>query len=307
MTKHKNRHSPGKTMALMTLGLLGLGLAIAMLLQGTDIRLFNPKGVIAEQQFKLLVFSVLLLLTVVVPTLILLYAFAWKYRETNDKTLYDPDTRHGKFFVFTLWAVPSVFMLLLAFVMWPATQKLSPRNAIAYETKPLTVQVVAMRWKWLFIYPEQRIATVNYVQIPVGRPVVFELTADEAPMSSFWIPHLGGQLYAMTGHVTRLNLLATEPGDYPGSTPEINGKGFTGMKFTARAGSEQEFDAWVKNVRSSDVSLDSSEYDRLVAPSENNPAVFYSSADTDLYGKLLTKYTGKPDTKKSNKGGNGRQ
>ena len=152
--------------------------------------------------------------------------------------------------------------------------------------------MVALRWKWLFIYPEQGIATVNYVQVPTGTPVTFELTADDAPMSSFWIPNLGGMLYAMTGHVNHLNLLAETPGDYPGSSAEINGAGFAGMKFTARATSMADFEAWVRLVKPSSEVLNAAEYERLLEPSENNPAVVYASVDRDLYDKVLMKYNG---------------
>lgn len=292
MTKHKNKRSHVSPVLLTLLGLIGLGIVITVLLQGVDVALFNPKGVIAKQQLNLMLFSVALILTVAVPTLIILYFFAWEYRESNKKVRYDPLVRHGKFFVFSIWAIPSVFMLLLALVMWPATHKLEPKKTIASDAKPITIKVVAMRWKWLFIYPEQNIATVNFIQVPVDTPIQFDLTADEAPMSSFWIPHLGGQLYAMTGHVNRLNLLAEEPGDYPGSSAEINGHGFAGMKFTARASSKKEFDLWVQNMKRPSKVLDSSEYNKLLGPSESNPAAFYSPVEPGLYAKMLMKYMG---------------
>lgn len=292
MKKHKKRHSSRKTFALMSLGLLGLGLTIAMLLQGTDIKLFNPKGVIAEQQLNLIIFSVALLLTAAVPTLILLYAFAWKYRDTGDESSYDPEARHGRLLVFSIWAIPSVFMLALGLVMWPSTHKLEPKKTIESNVKPITIQVVAMRWKWLFIYPEHNIATVNYVQIPVGTSVQFDLSADEAPMSSFWVPHLGGQLYAMTGHVNRLNLMAEQPGEYPGSSAEINGRGFAGMKFTTKATTKAEFDEWVKEMKASSAPLDSDQYEKILKPSENAPIAFFSPVEADLYAKILMKYEG---------------
>jgi cytochrome o ubiquinol oxidase subunit 2 len=149
-----------------------------------------------------------------------------------------------------------------------------------------------MQWKWLFIYPEQNIATVNFVQIPEDTPVEFELTADEAPMSSFWIPNLGGMLYAMTGHNNRLHLIADTPGDYPGSSAEINGAGFAGMQFTARASSRGDFDQWLQKVKRSPAVLDGAEYAKLLKPSENNPAAFYSATEEGMYDKVLKKYMG---------------
>jgi len=290
MAKHKtSRNRPG---VLILLWLLGLGMLFAMLLYGTDIRLLNPKGLIADDQFKLIVFTTVVLLLIAVPTLFFLYFFAWKYRETNKKVTYDPDKQHGRFFIFSLWAIPSLFAIVLAVVMWGAAHRLDPHKSIAASDKTLTVQVVALRWKWLFIYPEQGIATVNFVQAPVNTPVEFDLTADDAPMSSFWIPHWGGQLYAMTGHSNALNLMPTSLGDSAGSSAEINGEGFAGMKFTARATSQADFDNWVTDVKKSPNVLDMVEYEKVLQPSENNKAAFYSTTEPDLYGKVLSKYMG---------------
>ena len=267
-------------------------LLIKVLLHGNNVALFNPKGLIAQEQLSLMVIVVAVLLAVAIPTLFLLFFTAWKYRETNTKAAYAPDHRHGRFFDLKLWLIPSLFMVVLALVMWDATHKLEPQKQIASSAKPLTIQVVAMRWKWLFIYPEQNIATVNFVQIPTDTPVRFELTADDISMSSFWIPNLGGQLYAMTGHVNPLNLMADTPGDYPGSSAEINGAGFAGMKFTARASSQEDFDLWVHGVRLQSDELNASGYEKLLKPSENNPVTYYSAADNALYDNVLMKYMG---------------
>ncbi len=236
--------------------------------------------------------TVTLMLGLAIPTLTLFYFMAWRYRESNEKAAYQSHTNHAKTLIFSIWSVPIIFMLMLASVMWPATHRLAPQKLIEAGVEPLNVQVIAMRWKWLFVYPEQEIATVNYIQIPVGTPVQFELTADETPMSSFWIPRLGGQLYAMTGHVNRLNLMAETPGDYGGSSAEINGAGFAGMKFIARASSSQDFNKWVQELRLTEQVLDEKEYEKLLSPSMNNPAIYYSDADSDLFDKLLMKYNG---------------
>jgi cytochrome o ubiquinol oxidase subunit 2 len=291
MTKRKKKLSQGKVAWLTLLGLAGLGLLLAILLRGTDVTLLNPKGLIAQKQTNLMLFSVAVMLSVAVPTLILFYFFAWRYRESSKKASYDPDTHHGKLFIIFLWAIPSVLVLTLAQAMWPAAHKLDPHKQIATGAAPLTIQVIAMRWKWLFIYPEQNIASVNFVQVPTGTPVQFELTADEAPMSSFWIPHLGGQLYAMTGHSNSLHLMADTPGDYGGRSAEINGPGFAGMKFMARASSKEAFERWVQGAQQSPNVLDSQAYETLLMPSENNPAAFYSSPQSDLYDKVLAKYS----------------
>ncbi|HSE61257.1 MAG TPA: COX aromatic rich motif-containing protein [Candidatus Saccharimonadales bacterium] len=289
----RNKRTPSRVVLLLFLGLAAFGLILAMLLRGADFRLFNSSGAIAQEQLNLFLFSLTLLLIVAVPTVILLYFFAWKYRESNEKAEHTPNARHGgKLFVIAAWGIPTAFMLVLALVMWPATHKLEPIKPIDPGSKPLAIQVVAMRWKWLFIYPEQNIATVNLVQVPIGTQVEFTLTADEAPMSSFWIPHLGGQLYAMTGHANKLHLVADKPGNYPGSSAEINGAGFAGMKFTARASSAGDFNRWVQEVQQVGNPLDSPAYEKLVKPSENNQEAYYSMVEEGLYDKVLMKYTG---------------
>lgn len=278
---------------LVTISLFCLGLLILALVWMTqaDVTLYNPKGLIAEQQFKLMMFSTAVLLAVAVPTIGLLYSFAWKYRESNPKAKRDLTKRRGGLFAVSLWIIPILVLVILASVVIPTTYKLDPHEAIASDKKPLVIQVIALRWKWVFIYPEQRISTVNYVQVPVDRPIQFNLTADEAPMNSFWIPHWGGQLYAMTAHDNRLNLMADTTGDFTGRAAEINGEGFSGMQFQARASSNSEFDQWVNRVRQSPKSLTSFEYSKLVLPSENNRPTFYAATDPNIYKTVLAKYS----------------
>lgn len=295
MARRKHTSSPARSILFVFLGLICLTVFLGVLLRGNDIALLNPKGYVAESEFRLMMFAVALLLTAAVPTIVLLYGFAWHYRESNHRAVYDPKAKQGRKFIVAIWAIPSIFVLTLALVTWPATHKLEPQKPLATDAKPLTIQVIAMRWKWLFIYPEQDIASVNFVNIPVDTPVRFELTADETPMSSFWIPHLSGQLYAMTGHVNPLNLITDTPGDYPGSSAEINGAGFAGMKFTARAGTAADFNAWVKEAKSSTNALDAAAYDRLLVPSENHKVTLYGSVQEGLYAKMLMKYAGSHD------------
>jgi cytochrome o ubiquinol oxidase subunit 2 len=290
MVKKKQRR--GSTARVLILGLIGLALLIKVLLHGHNVAVFDPRGLMAHEQLGLIFFSAGLALVIAVPSVALLYFTAWKYRETNPKAKYEPDEKRGKLFKVGVWVLPAAFMLVISVVMWSATHRLEPQKALASNVKPLTIQVVALRWKWLFLYPEQKVATVNYVQIPADTPVRFELTADDAPMSAFWIPNLGGMLYAMTGHVNPLNLIAHTPGDYPGSVAEINGAGFAKMRFTARVSSRADFDDWVQQTQAAPDALDEAAYDKLLQPSEGNPAAFYSGYDADLYDKVLMKYMG---------------
>jgi cytochrome o ubiquinol oxidase subunit 2 len=292
MPKNRKRNSQSRTVGIILLGLFCLAFLVKVLLHGNNVALFNPKGMIAHEQLNLMILTVGIMLVIAVPALFLFFFTAWKYRESNTKATHDPNARHGKLFNVGIWLIPSVFAIVLATIMWPATHRLAPQKSIVTDAKPLTIQVISMRWKWLFIYPEQKIATVNFVQVPVGTPVQFELTADESPMSSFWIPNLSGMLYTMTGHSNRLNLIADTTGDYPGRSGEINGVGFAGMQFTARASSSGDFDQWVNNVQLSGGALDTAEYNRLLQPSENNPAVSYSDVENDLYDTVLMKYMG---------------
>ena len=290
MTKPKKKSNQGRFVWFILLGLIGLGYLISVLIRGTNFSLFNNKGLIAHEQHNLMMYTAGVMLLIAVPSVLLLYFTAWKYRETNTKATYAPNTPHSKKFELFAWGAPFVVMVILASMMWPATHRLQPQKAIAADNQQMTIQVISLRWKWLFIYPEQGIATVNFVQMPVNTPVQFELTADETPMSSFWIPNIGGQLYSMTGHVNRLNLMADTAGDYPGSSAELNGAGFSSMKFTARASSMESFNDWVNEVKQSPEILNSDEYGRLLRPTENVPPAIYSSFDQDLYDTVISKY-----------------
>ncbi len=290
MTKRTKKPGQGKFTWLVFLSLFSVGLLITVLVRGHDVVLLNPKGLIAQEQKHLMLFVTATLLTIAIPTLLLFYFFAWKYRESNNKATYDATTHHGKFFTFSLWAIPTLVVLVLTSHMWPAAHNLDPPKAIATNAEPMTIQVIALRWKWLFIYPDQNIASVNFVQIPVDTPVQFELTADEAPMNSFWIPHLGGQLYAMTGHDNRLNLMADAIGDYNGGAAEINGDGFAGMKFVARASTKEYFALWMQALKQYSPPLDSTQYNRLLRASQNSPVTYYSEVEPNLYENVLAKY-----------------
>lgn len=283
------------SVVLVLIIIIDLLLLIRWLLSGNTVALLSPKGPIAQDQMRLMITTASVMLAIAIPTLALFYYFAWKYRETNGHKTYEPDAQHSKYLIAGLWALPIMIILTLTSIMWPATHRLEPQKAIASDVEPLTIQVVALRWKWLFIYPEQNIATVNTLQIPTNTPIRFELTADEAPMSSFWIPQLGGQLYAMTGHANPLYLMADTPGIYNGSSAEINGPGFSGMKFSAQATLKEDFDRWVDTVASSPDVLDSNEYNQLLIPSENSPATYFASIENDMFQKVIAKYHGTHD------------
>lgn len=268
-------------------------LILWILLAGKNIELLNPQGLIALKERNLMMIAVSLAAIVVIPVFILTFFIATKYRSSNDVAKYSPEQAHNFIFQAFWWIIPGVIILALAVVMLKNVHALDPHTSIESAAKPVKIRVVALQWKWLFIYPEQNIATVNYIQFPEDTPVSFDLTAD-APMNSFWIPQLGGQIYAMTGMSTKLNLIADKPGEYQGSAAEINGKGFSGMKFVAKASSQADFDNWVAAVKEKGNVLTFAEYERLAKPSEKNPVITYSSVEENLYNKIMTKFMAPP-------------
>ncbi|MBA3757681.1 ubiquinol oxidase subunit II [Candidatus Saccharibacteria bacterium] len=263
--------------------------ALILYLKTSNVAVLNPKGVIASKERDLIITTTMLMLIVVIPVFILTFFIAWKYRASNTKAKYSPDLDHNRLIEFTWWAIPTVIIVVLSLITWRSTHELDPFRPIAVNKKPITVQVVALQWKWLFIYPEQNIATVNLVQFPVDTPVSFEITSD-APMNSFWIPQLGGQVYAMAGMKTKLHLIAGEAGDFRGSSANISGRGFAGMDFTARSSSRGNFNSWVESVKSTGSTLSLDQYKMLAKPSQNNKVTYFSSTEDNLQGKVIMKY-----------------
>lgn len=272
------------------MGLVELGIVLWYFISDKNIALFDPGGWVALRQHSLLTLSLIALIAGAVPVILGLYFVAWKYRESNTKAVHKTETRNSKRFLFTMWAYPIMFFIGFTALLIPATHQLEPRKPIHSSNKTLRVQVISLRWKWLFLYPDQGVASVNYLKLPKDTPVTFYLTGDEAPMSSFWIPNLGGQLYAMTGHVNELNLLPTKIGDYPGRSAEITGAGFAGMTFTASVSNQAEFNQWVDDSKQFETKLDMRRYGKLLEPSENVKPTMYASYDRNLYATVLMKY-----------------
>ena len=254
-----------------------------------EIAVFAPKGMIALQERNLIITTTILMLIVVIPVFVLMFFFAWKYRATNKHAKYTPDWANNETLEAVWWAIPGVIIIVLAVITWKSTHELDPYKPVRSDVKPITIQVVALDWKWLFIYPEQHIATVNYIEFPLGTPINFEVTAD-APMNSFWIPQLGGQIYAMPGMKTKLHLIATDVGTFAGTSANFSGQGFSDMKFTAKSVSQNEFLEWAYAVKSASSTLTNDEYMRLSAPSTKEPVRLYSGVDDYLYDKIIMKY-----------------
>lgn len=267
----------------------GLLATLIFYLAGRDIAVLSPAGTIAEQERDLIVTATLLMMIIVVPVFIFTFVIAWRFRESNSFAKYEPYWDHNRGIEVLWWIVPLLIITVLSVMAWNSSHQLDPFKPLDSDKKPIAVQVIALEWKWLFIYPDHDIASVNFVQFPHSTPVNFQITAD-APMNSFWIPKLGGQIYAMAGMSTMLHLEASAVGTYSGSSANISGKGFAGMKFTAKSSTQADFEQWVKSAKRSLNHLGLSQYNDLAKPSMNNQAAYYSGRETRLFDMVLAKY-----------------
>ncbi|QIV95210.1 ubiquinol oxidase subunit II [Allofrancisella frigidaquae] len=259
-------------------------------LSGCKGGIWNPMGVITLQEKKLLIFAVLLMLIVVVPVIILTLWFAWRYREGTNAE-YRPNWCHNNLLEVICWGVPFIIILILAIVTWKTTHSLSQYKPLESDKEPVNIEVVALDWKWMFIYPQYDIATINYIEIPKDRPVNFKITS-AAPMNSFFIPELGSQIYAMTGMTTQLHILATEEGKYRGFSANYTGKGFAEMQFYTKVTDQDSFDKWVKEVKDGKHKSLTWDYfwKNLVKQSIDDPVTYYSHVDGNLFNDIVMSY-----------------
>lgn len=270
--------------------LWGLSPVVTALLTGCQGGILDPKGQVAADEKSLIITATVLMLLVVIPVIVMTFLFAWKYRASNKDAIYTPKWSHSNKIEAVVWIIPIIIVACLAVVTWKTTHKLDPYRPLDSDKKPINVQVVAMNWKWLFIYPDLNIATVNQIAFPKDVPVNFRITSDAA-MNSFFIPQLGGQIYAMAGMETKLHLVANEAGTYKGFSANYSGAGFSGMKFNAIATeTPEQFDAWVQKVRASGKTLNADTYLALAKPSENNAVAFFNTPEPRLFDAVLHKY-----------------
>ena len=250
--------------------------------------ILDPQGPIAIDQRDIMIRAFAIMMIVVLPVFLLAALFAWRYRASNTRARYEPEWESSRIDTIT-WIVPGLIWITLAFHVWVFTHDFDPYKPLDPTVKPLEVQAVAQDWKWLFIYPEQGIATVNEVAFPSGRPVTFRITSDTV-MNAFFIPALGSQIYAMAGMQTQLNLLADRPGQFRGRNTQYSGDGFPDQHFAALSMTEADFDAWVAKVKASGQGLDATAYDALAKPSSKNPVTYYATVEPDLFGRIIAKY-----------------
>ena len=246
----------------------------------------DPQGPIASQQQLLLINSTAIMLVVVVPVILATLGFAWWYRASNARALRSTDEGYEGRTEFVTWSIPVLIVILLGGVIWIGSHQLDPRAPIPGKADPLRVEVVALDWKWLFIYPDQGIAAVNQLVVPVGTPIEFRLTSATV-MNSFFVPQLGSQIYTMGGMTTHLNLLADAPGEFPGFSANFSGDGFAEMRFIAKAVPAGDFDPWVAQVRGAGSALDDAGYAALAKPSRAVPPTTYRSVAPKLFDRIV--------------------
>ena len=267
------------------------------LLAGCNAVLLNPSGDVAMQQRDLIIVSTVLMLLIIVPVIVLTLLFAWRYRKSNTTATYDPEWHHSTQLELVIWAAPLLIIIALGAITWISTHTLDPyrplqridadRDVIP-GTAPLVVEVVALDWKWLFIYPELGIATVNELVAPVDRPIAFKITASSV-MNSFFIPTLAGQIYAMPGMETKLHAVMNKPGVYDGFSANFSGAGFSNMRFKFHGMSPTDFERWVQAAKASGNTLGREAYLQLEKPSAREPVKRYATVAPDLYERILNR------------------
>lgn len=270
-------------------------LAVAGLLAGCNMTVMDPSGDVAVQQRNLIIASTALMLLVIVPVIALTFIFGWRYRASNRDATYDPDFHHSTQLEVVIWTVPLLIIIALGAMTWVSTHtldpyrplsRIAPNKPVPADVKPLTVEVVALDWKWLFIYPEYGIASVNEMAAPANVPISFKITSSSV-WNTFYVPALAGMIYAMPGMETKLHAVMNEEGEFTGLSGQYSGSGFSRMNFGFRSLTRQGFDEWVAKAKSADAHLDRQAYLTLERPSEKEPVRYYASVEGGLYDAIL--------------------
>jgi cytochrome o ubiquinol oxidase subunit 2 len=275
--------------------LIVLGWAIS---RQATFPIFQPDGVISNSQRTLFLFVLGFSAIIILPVFSLLIFIILRYHEGNTKAKYRPDYDKNNKLEVVYWGIPILMIITLATITWVTSHTLDPYVKIPSKNKTLEIQVVALEWKWLFIYPKQQVATVNELPVPVNTPLHFDITAD-APMSAFWIPELGSQIYAMNGMDSQLNLMATKKGTFMGYNTNINGEGYASMTFQTHALDQKGFDAWVKAASASHDVLDQAVNKQLAKASVQRTPSVYRLGDNTLFDQTIMKYMGSDNSSKS--------
>ena len=263
--------------------------AMAFLGGCSHMVLFDPKGPIGEAERFVILVAIALMLIVVIPVIVMAFLFSRKYRASNKKAVYMPKWHYSAKIDLVIWLVPIVIVTALGILSWTRTHQLNPFKPIDPDIKPVNVEVVSLDWKWLFIYPDYNVATVNQLGFPARVPVSFRITSDSV-MTSFFIPQLGSQIYAMAGRQTRLHLMADKPGVYRGHNQQFSGRGYADMHFKAVSMTQVQFDDWIGRIKQSPDTLDLNRFEEVARPTAGYPVTYFSSVSSDLFNQVISKY-----------------
>jgi cytochrome o ubiquinol oxidase subunit II len=251
------------------------------------MNILDPQGPIGAADKTILIDSVAIMLAIVLPTIVAIFGFAYWFRASNTKAFYWPDWEYSGRIELVVWSIPALTVILLGGVAWIGAHQLDPAKPIEGPGKPLTIQAVSLDWKWLFIYPDQTIATVNTLTVPAGVPLQFQLTSASV-MNVFFIPQFGSMIYTMNGMATRLNLRADRPGTFGGLSAHFSGDGFSDMHFDVHVVPAEQFSKWAQDASTAAKALDERGYQELAKPSMNNAPAIYRLADPDLFNAIVT-------------------
>lgn len=265
-------------------GLLG-AICLCALLASCSVGVLDPKGPVAAGERIILFDATAIMLAVVVPVIVCTLAFAWWFRANNRLARRRPDWEYSGRIEFVTWSIPAMIVLFLGGIAWIGSHELDPKKAIQLETPPLEIEVVSLDWKWLFIYPQEQVAAVNELVIPVNTPVHFKLTSASV-MNSFFVPQLGSQIYTMAGMTTQLNLLASEPGTYRGISAQFSGEGFSDMGFAVKAVSAADYKAWLHSLHDA-APLTADRYALLAMPSLRDEPVSFGQVTDHLFDSIV--------------------
>ena len=273
---------------------LAVLLACAATLEGCVEGVLDPKGPVASAERQILFNSLGIMLAIVIPTIIATLGVAFWFRASNERARYRPNFRYSGRLELLVWSIPAMTVFLVGGVAWVGSHEVSPRKPIASTQKALRIQVASLDWKWLFIYPDQGVASVNQLTIPAGTPVSFELTSSGV-MNSFFVPQLGSQIYTMAGMVSHLELRADDPGTYRGMSAQFSGDGFSDMHFNVDAVSAEQFAQWVDLARRAGSELNAKTYADLAKPSEAVVPFTYRGVAPDFFSSILVAETQSDD------------
>jgi cytochrome o ubiquinol oxidase subunit 2 len=286
----------------------GMILSPLLLVGCSAAGLLDPQGPVGVAEKTILLNSLGIMLAIVIPTILATLGVAWWFRASNTKAHYRPDWEYSGRIELVVWAIPAMVVLLLGGIAWVGSHDLDPPKPLASPVKPVNVEVVSLDWKWLFVYPDQGIASVNRLVVPAGTPIRFSLTSATV-MNSFFVPQLGSQIYTMAGMATHLNLQADKPGSYPGLSAQFSGDGFSGMRFSMDAVSPAQFDGWVATTKARGPMLDATGYVALAQESKNVVPFTYRTVMPGLFEGIVKEqtppaeapYLGRPDASVSSR------